>query len=1118
MNKYKNSLLASYVFIRQAAIRSIRLENDLQLKGIVPSYVITSQTLLTLGRILHGLDGAHVARAWTLTGPYGSGKSYFGLFLMNLLSKNQPEHSAALSELVQFDDVLAREVQEKQLDSGLGFFPIPITGYRASLLECLHEGLARAVQQLAEQGIVTEDLAALTTEPATSSRAFVAALSTLLEHVTEHSYRGVLLIIDELGKPLEYAATNPEATDIYLLQEIAELANRSGDKPLVVIGVFHQAFERYAAFLDNLTQQEWSKVQGRFEDVPFMEPPTQQAHLVARAIEHEDELLETIEPLLREHLQRAVEAQWCPPTMAEDEFADLALRTYPLHPTTLVALPLVFRRLAQNERSLFAYLTSQEPKGFQEFLQQNQVSAFICLSDLFDYVAANFQGRLYASGRGRILAEVLDRLNGTSSVTSLESSLLKSIGLLNWLGETSHLHPTEDALIAALSGEGYGDEEVRQGLLVLQQRSTIVYRRFNRSYAIWQGSDVDIEDRLHQAHQHLTRAFSPAEMIQRYLPARPLVARRHSYRIGTTRSFDVRYADRHTDRDAVLADSQKAHGLVILCLPMTASDEHSFAEWVQDLAFHERPGIVIGIARPSLRLIELLYELHALQWVYEHTPELRDDVVARREWRTRVDLVERLVQQHLDVAFGPHQLTNVTACRWYYRGVEVTHEMGRNLTVFLSTVCDEMFYASPRVWNELLNRWVLSSQASAARRNLIEAMLTHSDQSMLGIEGYPPERSMYESLLRAGGLHQEDATGHWRFGPPPPEDPLGLQPVWNAIAEYVFALPVEMRSVEELFRRLNQPPYGVTDGVLPVLLCAFYLVYQDQMTLYREGTLLPEPSIADWEVLLRRPDLFSMAGCQLVGPRYAIVERLASNLGVTVAVMPVVRELLRRLKALPEHTWRTQRLPEPALRVRQAVERARSPEQLLFKDLPEALGLSAFGDQDIDPVHVTEFFDQLNDALQVLNEVTPQLRSWARDELLAACKLPMGDPGWDQFLSLAEEMMNLTTHPKLVPMLQRAAMAPNPQAALDSVLAFVASRPLRTWTDTDADRFPVQARTIGTLFVTERENLVGDIPLTPEQQRRSRQLAEDLQNFLQQHYNEDSRVIWAALRLLLRGK
>jgi hypothetical protein len=46
---------------------------------------------------------------------------------------------------------------------------------------------------------------------------------------------------------------------------------------------------------------------------------------------------------------------------------ELFLRTYPLHPLTGLVLGLLFRQLAQNERSLFAFLSSSEPFGFQDF-------------------------------------------------------------------------------------------------------------------------------------------------------------------------------------------------------------------------------------------------------------------------------------------------------------------------------------------------------------------------------------------------------------------------------------------------------------------------------------------------------------------------------------------------------------------------------------------------------------------------------------------------------------------------------------------------------------------------------------------------------------------------------
>jgi hypothetical protein len=128
------------------------------------------------------------------------------------------------------------------------------------------------------------------------------------------------------------------------------------------------------------------------------------------------------------------------------------------------------------------------------------------------------------------------------------------------------------------------------------------------------------------------------------------------------------------------------------------------------------------------------------------------------------------------------------------------------------------------------------------------------------------------------------------------------------------------RGVDRLYAQLAAPPFGMSEGVLPLLLCAFWLVHADEMTLYQEGTLLPAPAIADWEVLLRRPELFAVAGCRVAGPRSAVVKRLAAGLRTDAATMPVVRELVRRLKTLPDHAWRTQRLAAHTLVVRCTME------------------------------------------------------------------------------------------------------------------------------------------------------------------------------------------------------
>ncbi len=50
-----------------------------------------------------------------------------------------------------------------------------------------------------------------------------------------------------------------------------------------------------------------------------------------------------------------------PTAISQEEWPALVAQTYPIHPTVLVALPSLFRQLAQNERSLFAFLTTYEP-------------------------------------------------------------------------------------------------------------------------------------------------------------------------------------------------------------------------------------------------------------------------------------------------------------------------------------------------------------------------------------------------------------------------------------------------------------------------------------------------------------------------------------------------------------------------------------------------------------------------------------------------------------------------------------------------------------------------------------------------------------------------------------
>jgi hypothetical protein len=1075
-----------------------------------------------LERIIDQVHTSSPVRAWTLTGPYGSGKSLFGLFLMNLTAATAMGHEQASQQLEQTDSILARKVSDvSRVATTRGWLPTPVTGYRAPLQECIQRGLRQALAAQDNAPFLRPFLKDKEMwAPDIDSRKFVAKVEALLQALVmpAANFSGMMLIVDELGKPLEFAGAHPNQADIYLLQELAELANRSGAAPLLFIGILHQGFERYAGQLDTATQREWAKVQGRFEDIAFQEPPTQQMWLLANALETVAETpLPDQFPEIGAVAAQAVEHGWCPPLMKPTEFERLCQLAFPFHPTALVAIPHLFRRLAQNERSLFAFLTSLEPRSFQEFLARNTAPAMLRLPDLFDYLMANYHGRLHASMRARTLTEAIERLDATPEMSPEAIAIVKTVALLNWLADGSALAATEANILFALHGGVLTDEQLRTGLLWLRSQSLLVFRRFNGTYAVWQGSDVDIEAQIELAQQRLAGIFSLAEVVHAYLPPQPVVARRHSDVTGTVRYFELRYVDVLNREQVSLTYSAGSSGIVLLCLAANDNEAQMFVEWAQQPAIAQHRTLVVGVVARTARLSEVLYELRCLYWVKEHTPELRDDQVARREIRIRLGALQTAVQNELDTTLRLHRVTEAKDSRWFWQGRPLNGAAARSLSYLLSEVSDELYLSSPIVRNELINRRQLSSQAAAARRNLIEAMLTRADQERLGIEGFPPERSMYESVLRASGLHRQTVSGAWGFGPPLDADPLRLRPMWDQLSAAIFTMPPTVSTVSALFAQLGAAPYGITDGVAPVLLCVFMLTYQDETTLYREGTLLPEPGIADWEVLLRRPELFAVAGCRIVGPRLAVLQRLADGLQTQPAAMAVVRELIQRLKALPEHAWRTQRLAAKTLAARRAIELARSPESLLFYELPTALGMPAFAEDDYaDSTHIATFFDRLNAALQELAAATPQMIMSARNQLLLACGLPASDEGWQRFLELATEMAPYVTQPSLSPLLRRAKEAQALKMALESTLAYVANRPPRLWTDGDTERFTAQAGALGELFRAERNGHAADTELTTTQREQSRRLADELRRSLPAPTEADLHVQRAALRALLR--
>ena len=147
----------------------------------------------------------------------------------------------------------------------------------------------------------------------------------------------------------------------------------------------------YAKDLDEETKNEWKKIQGRFNEISFIESPEQSMRILAQAIQQTFSSVEAkkVAKTTSEILKSLENENALPPGMNLSDSEDIFLNCYPLHPSTAALLPILSQRIGQNERTMFSYLGSQHEFGFKELLENKELGDFIMPHDLFDYFITN---------------------------------------------------------------------------------------------------------------------------------------------------------------------------------------------------------------------------------------------------------------------------------------------------------------------------------------------------------------------------------------------------------------------------------------------------------------------------------------------------------------------------------------------------------------------------------------------------------------------------------------------------------------------------------------------------------------------------------------------------------
>ncbi len=1013
-------MLVDLVKVSSRFQRSIRIDTDIGDRDIIESFICPRSSVDVLLNMAKGYQNAGES-AFTWTGPYGSGKSSLVVALGAMLGKDQGLRKLAEKTLTTEDAKVINKAFGVTSKTGWSF--APIVGHKGSAEKLLVEAIGNvkgAGKQKAGESVFA-----------------------YLKRIAAKEECGLFVVIDEMGKFLEASAEGD--CDVFFFQELAEIAARSKGK-IVVLGILHQAFAEYARRLSRDMRDEWSKIQGRYVDMPLNVAGEELIDTIGRAIVSENK------PRKPTAVSKAVAryiAGWRPVNAAT--LAESLTMCWPLHPATAALLGSVSRRrFGQNQRSVFGFLNSSEPNGFQDFLKNTKSGSKDLFTPalLWDYLRSNLEPSIMASPDGHRWSLAVDALSRAEANGGEVQTLnvIKTIAMMDMFQERSGLIPEKGLLEKCLPDMTANDLE--DILIELEAWSIILFKKHKKAYSLYEGSDFDIDASIEDAYYHVPEL--DFERLKKAARLQPVVAKKHYHETGALRwmSVDLVPAEQAISRAESFEPVEGAMGLIMIVLGSESDTDQSLGKLCKKVSqANQSWPVIVSVAHNSWMIRSHAREVQALEWIRSNNPSLGGDTVARREVDTRLSAMKNRLEESLT--------ETLSFAKWYIDGREPTVLSFKALYSLASDKADQLFYCSPKINSELTNRIKPSSNSNAALKLLLKAMVENQGQIRLGIQGFPAEGGLYEILIANTELYD----GKEFKAPSARKDPCRLHPLWSYTDKY-FKKKNSPVDLTELYEIWTKPPFGIKEGMLPFFAVGYILSRIHDYAAYLEGVYRPSIDDLFVDYLMRspkdialRPMSFSDVGQKILTGVCDVLNDLNPaevTLTETSEPLEIARRLVATVIQLPPWVLKTQQLRKNTIRLRELIKNASDPNKVLFDDLPY---LFKEHEASLNKGDVLPIIEELKSSLIEMNRAYPTLLSDLNTTLNNELQIDQeGIEGYKELNERAKNIMHVSGDFTLDAFAARLANYKGERHDIEGIASLAAGKPARDWIDLDVNR------------------------------------------------------------------
>lgn len=865
---------------------SVNIGYDLNNEDKIRSFIPTTSALNLLEEILLSTQVTSTERARVLIGAYGKGKSHIMLMILSMLLKKDISLFSKVIQKAKGTDLC--QLINNYYESDNKLLPIIVTGNSTSLTQGFLLALQRAlsdndlldvmpetnfkaaiytiekwktdypdtlarfekeinvpldifIDSLEDFNVEAYDLFEQIYPTLTAGSVFNPFLGFDVVELYESTagalkrkgYSGIFIVYDEFSKYLESNISSATVNDTKMLQDFAEKCNRSGEKQMHLMLISHKEIANYIDVLPKRKVDGWRGVSDRFLHVHLNNNFSQTYEIIESVIQKQDDIWEAFK---KQHNQEFLSVQTRyhnhPVFTGIDNESGLnaiVYGCYPLQPISTFILPRLSERVAQNERTLFTFLSAKGVATLSSFLENVATDSFSLITPdwIYDYFQPVFKKEIYSGElhKNYILTEsILERLE----TDSLESKIVKTISLIYILEQFEKLRPTREELIGIYS-VGFTHNEVEQAISNLIEKEFVVYlKRSNSFLQLKQSSGVDVQKKISDLVQIQLNKVTADQALNDANFDNYLYPSRYNDTREMTRYFGFKFIASEIINDLkslqAIIDTDISDGMVLGVLPQTMEEIPSLKEKIIQIS-SSMERVIFVVPKKYNEIDRCIREYRAIS-------DLKAQAGGDRVLFDEYEVIYEDLRDLINSFIAGYTRPELFRSNYYYGGKERKLKRKADFTALLSDICDEAYSKTPIVNNEALNRNEATTIAKKSRNKVVAALLRPKLEPGLGLSGTGQDVSIMRSTLVRTGLledYRENITVNLH-----PDSNSLISEMMEVFEDYIGSVRNEgKKSFLELYERICTPKdkIALRRELVPIYLALVLHVYKQEIVI-----------------------------------------------------------------------------------------------------------------------------------------------------------------------------------------------------------------------------------------------------------------------------------------------